>query len=66
MKFVTDPVSVLGAGVFGNVEESDLIDLWMEWNKSIKKNVLTSKTKNRERIIRKPFDNSSSSGDSTS
>ena len=25
MKFVTDPVSVLGAGVFGNVEESDLI-----------------------------------------
>ena len=36
MKFVTDPVSVLGAGLFGNVEESDLMDLWMEWNKSRK------------------------------
>ena len=36
MKFVTDPVSVLGAGVFGNVKESDLMDLYMEWNTSRK------------------------------
>ena len=29
MKWVTDLVSVLGAGLFGNVEESDRMDLRM-------------------------------------